>query len=63
LLDYIGKHDAIVSSTGFLSRELFFLRKKRKEDNSKDFMCVGSMGHASGIAYGIARVKETRKVW
>jgi len=28
----------------------------------KDFLCVGSMGHASSIAFGIAMQKSSRKV-
>lgn len=46
-------NDIIISSTGKASRELFMIRKRRGE-TQKDFLTVGSMGHASSIALGIA---------
>ena len=54
LLDNISKDSAIVSTTGMASREVFELREKRQEGHNKDFLTVGSMGHASQIALGIA---------
>lgn len=45
----------IVSTTGKMSRELFEIREKRGEGHERDFLTVGSMGHASSIALGIAR--------
>lgn len=53
----------IVSTTGKASRELFEIREARGEGHGKDFLTVGSMGHASSIALGIALQKETRRVW
>ena len=35
-----------------ISRELYEIRKHKKEDHSSDFLTVGSMGHASQIALG-----------
>ena len=55
--------DVIVSTTGKLSRELFELREKRGEDHSRDFLTVGSMGHASMIALRIAVEHPGRTVW
>ena len=55
--------DPIVSTTGKASRELFEIRERRKEDHSRDFLTVGSMGHASSIALGIALQKKDRRVW
>ena len=47
--------DTIYSSTtGRATRELFFLREKRGETKAHDFLNVGSMGHASSVALGIA---------
>lgn len=54
---------AIVSTTGKISRELFEIRAKRKEDHSHDFLTVGSMGHSSSVALGIALNKPETKVW
>ena len=55
--------DVIVSTTGKLSRELFELREKRGEDHSRDFLTVGSMGHAGMIALRIAVEHPERTVW
>ncbi|CAD7971987.1 unnamed protein product [Amoebophrya sp. A25] len=45
---------SIVSTTGVLSRELYEVREGLGDPIGNDFMCVGSMGHASAIAHGIA---------
>ena len=55
--------DVIVSTTGMISRELFEYRTDRNEGHERDFLTVGSMGHASQIALGIALAKQHRKVW
>ena len=55
--------DTIYSATtGRATRELFFLREKRSETKAHDFLNVGSMGHASSVALGIALEKPERKV-
>lgn len=59
----LSDKDIVVSTTGKLSRELFELRQKRGEGNEKDFLTVGSMGHASQIALGIATSIPDRKVY
>ena len=55
--------DPIVSTTGKASRELFEIREQRGEGHGNDFLTVGSMGHASSIALGIAAQKEQLTVW
>ena len=55
--------DIFVSTTGKLSREVFELREKNHENHSRDFLTVGSMGHASMIALRIAEEKPDRRVW
>ena len=55
--------DPIVSTTGKASRELFEIREANGQDHSKDFLTVGSMGHSSSIAFGIAAQKEDKKIW
>ena len=50
------------ATTGRATRELFFLREKRGETKEHDFLNVGSMGHASSVALGIALEKPGRKV-
>jgi len=45
----------IVSTTGMISRELYELREKESPvSHERDFLTVGSMGHASSIALSIA---------
>ncbi len=48
---------SIVSTTGMISRELYERRTHSQQDHSRDFLTVGSMGHASQIALGIALSK------
>jgi len=52
----------IVSTTGKTSREIFENRERNGELHSKDFLMVGSMGHCSSIALGIAISNPNRKV-
>ena len=59
----LGEKDCIVSTTGMISRELFEYRSSKGEGHERDFLTVGSMGHASQIALGIALEQPQRKVW
>lgn len=54
--------DIIVSTTGMISRELFEYREAKGQGHAHDFLTVGSMGHASQIALGIALQKPNRRV-
>ncbi|MFA6408211.1 MAG: phosphonopyruvate decarboxylase [Candidatus Paceibacterota bacterium] len=63
VLDSMKGDEIFVSTTGKISRELYEARKKRGEGNEKDFLTVGSMGHASQIALGIAEQKKDRRVF
>ena len=62
IIDVTGD-DPIVSTTGKTSRELFELRVARGETHGHDFLTVGSMGHSSSIALGIAMQRPDKKVW
>ncbi len=55
--------DVIVSTTGKASRELFEFRTENGQSHDKDFLTVGSMGHASSIALGIALQRPQARVW
>lgn len=55
--------DPVVSTTGKASRELFEIREHAGEGHGKDFLTVGSMGHSSSIALGIALQKPATKIW
>lgn len=60
LIDGLAEDAIVVSTTGMASRELYELREERSEGHERDFLTVGSMGHASQIALGIA-LKETQR--
>lgn len=62
IVDIAGQ-DVIVSSTGKISRELFEVRENKKQTHCYDFLTVGSMGHTSSIALGIAIKKVNTRVW
>ena len=55
--------DVFVSTTGKASRELFEIREARREGHHQDFLTVGSMGHCSMIALGVAKQRPDRRVW
>tara|TARA_B100000900_G_C20569328_1_gene712545 strand:+ start:324 stop:1424 length:1101 start_codon:yes stop_codon:yes gene_type:complete len=52
LLENLDKNTKIISSTGYNSRELIYLREKYKLKKTKDFYMVGGMGHTSSVALG-----------
>ncbi|MGI5895435.1 MAG: phosphonopyruvate decarboxylase [Oscillospiraceae bacterium] len=55
--------DVVVSTTGKPSRELFEIREQNGQPHRYDFLTVGSMGHSSMIALGIALNKPERRIW
>ena len=55
--------DPIVSTTGKASRELFEIRVENRQSHKYDFLTVGSMGHSSSIALGVAINKPNTKIW
>ena len=55
--------DPIVSTTGKASRELFETRVANGQSHKYDFLTVGSMGHSSSIALGVAINKPDTRVW
>ena len=63
VLDEIHSSDVVVSTTGMISREIFECRELKNQGHSQDFLTVGSMGHCSQIAMGIALSDKTRKVY
>ena len=63
ILDAADEGDVFVSTTGKASRELFELREARGEGHERDFLTIGSMGHSSSIALGIALEKKGRRTW
>ncbi len=63
LVDLIEPEDVVISTTGKTSRELFEYREYLGQGHEKDFLTVGSMGHASQIALGIALNKKNINVY
>lgn len=55
--------DPVVSTTGKASRELFETRAANGQSHQYDFLTVGSMGHSSSIALGVAVNKPDTRVW
>ena len=52
LLESVKDKTKIISSTGYNSRELMYIRKKNKINNSKDFYMIGGMGHTLSVSLG-----------
>ena len=59
----LEENACVVSTTGMISRELFEARTAWNQGHEQDFLTVGSMGHASQIALGIALQKPERRVY
>lgn len=62
IIRYSGKNP-VISTTGKISRELFENRVSAGQAHKCDFLTVGSMGHASSIALGVAMQKPKSRVW
>ena len=63
VMDFVEKNAVIVSTTGQISREVYEIREKAGQAHDLDFLTVGSMGHASSIALGIALEKPNKTVF
>lgn len=61
ILELAQSDDLFISTTGKTSRELYELRCKNNQ-SSRDFLTVGSMGHASSIALGVALAKTDKRI-
>lgn len=58
VLALLSERDIVVSTTGMISREVY----ENRVSHERDFLTVGSMGHASSIALGIALAQPQRRV-
>ncbi|MCD6365027.1 MAG: phosphonopyruvate decarboxylase [Planctomycetes bacterium] len=63
VVDSLAETDVMVATTGKISRELYEYRQAGHGSGEQDFLTVGSMGHASQIAMGIALAKPGREVF
>lgn len=59
----VSGEDPIISTTGKASRELFETRDANGQSHKYDFLTVGSMGHSSSIALGVAVNKPGTRIW
>ena len=59
----VSGEDPVISTTGKASRELFEIREAKKMSHKYDFLTVGSMGHSSSIALGVAESMPDTKIW
>ena len=62
IMDKLENNEIIISTTGYISRELFEYRESRNKDHNKSFYNIGSMGCASSIGLSIALHKPKKKV-
>ncbi|WP_296861512.1 phosphonopyruvate decarboxylase [uncultured Methanobrevibacter sp.] len=63
IVDFLSDDDMVVSTTGKSSRELFEYREELKQGHGNDFLTVGSMGHSSSIALGVALNNFNKKIF
>lgn len=63
IIDYLSEKDMVVSTTGKSSRELFEYREELKQGHGNDFLTVGSMGHSSSIALGVALNNPNKRIF
>jgi len=63
ILQSLTCEDLVVVTTGMASREVFELRERSKSGHQCDFLTVGSMGHCSQIAAGVALSTPSRSVY
>ena len=58
IIDHVNKESPIISTTGYISRIL----NEINPESNKNFLVVGSMGHASQLALGISHHKKNQIV-
>jgi len=63
IIDNLDGSEAVVSTTGKASRELFEYREELGQGHSKDFLTVGSMGCSASIANAIALQKPDKQIF
>ena len=61
ILENSPKNNLYIATTGKLGRELYQIRDKNNQSHKNDFLNIGSMGHVSSIALGIALGKKNSK--
>lgn len=59
----LDKRDAVISTTGKISREVYEQSDMLCGGHGQDFLTVGGMGHASMIAFGYAVNRPDKRVY
>lgn len=54
LIDQMNRSDVSVSSLGGNSRGFYMIRKGMKQSINRNFFCIGGMGHAYALSYGVS---------
>ena len=62
ILKEYGQEAVFVATTGMISREVYETRERLGQDHARDFLTVGSMGHASMLALGVAKAHPDQLV-
>ncbi len=63
ILQNLKPNDAVVSTTGKISREVYEQSDKLLGQHAQEFLTVGGMGHASMIALGMAQNMPEKRVF
>ncbi len=63
ILKQTQENDVIITTTGKISREAYEVSERLYGNHDRLFLTVGSMGHASMIALGVAQSNPQRKVY
>jgi len=59
----VAQNDFVIATTGKTGRELFEIREAMNKNHAHDFLTVGSMGHCSSIALGLALNRPEKNFW
>lgn len=63
IIKSLSTKDIVVATTGHISREVYEIRERLNQSHRQDFLTVGSMGHSSSIALGIALEKPDKNIY
>jgi phosphonopyruvate decarboxylase len=61
-VDTLPDLTAFVATTGYTGREMALVREERGDPWDRDLLMIGSMGHASALALGMARALPDRLI-
>ena len=63
IIENISDNSIIISTTGKTSREIFEIREQNNQSHENDFLTIGSMGHCSSLALGIAKANPDINIY